>query len=59
VPDCDPMALKLALLKDFNIEIPCFKWKDHTIVRLSVQGYNSQAQMDQLIVALKKILPPA
>jgi isopenicillin-N epimerase len=38
VQDCDPMALKLALLNDFNTEIPCFKWKDRTIVRLSVQG---------------------
>jgi isopenicillin-N epimerase len=57
VTDCDPMALKLALLEESNIEIPCFKWKEHTIVRLSVQGYNTQAQMDQLVVALRKILP--
>ena len=59
VPDCDPAALKLSLLNDFNIEIPCFKWKDHTIVRLSVQGYNAQAQIDQLIAALKEVLPSA
>ncbi len=30
----------------------CFKWQDHYIVRLSVQGYNSKAQMDILIDAL-------
>jgi isopenicillin-N epimerase len=57
LPTCDPMALKHALLIYDNIEIPCFKWKDHTIVRLSVQGYNEQMQMDRLVTALKKRLP--
>lgn len=57
VPACDPMALKLALLHDHHIEIPCFKWKDHTIVRVSAQGYNSKSQMDQLVSALEKHLP--
>jgi isopenicillin-N epimerase len=53
VPDCDPMTLKLALLAQSKIEIPCFKWKEHTIVRLSVQGYNTQKEMDILVKALK------
>ena len=57
VPTCDPMALKLALLDDFGIEIPCFAWKEHTIVRVSAQGYNTAAQMDRLVAALAVILP--
>ena len=57
VPRCDPMVLKLALLQDYGIEIPCFDWKDHTIVRLSVQGYNIQADMERLVQALAAILP--
>lgn len=57
VPSCDPMALKLALLDDFGIEIPCFVWKEHTIVRLAVQGYNTAAQMDHLVAALAAVLP--
>jgi isopenicillin-N epimerase len=57
VPDCDPLALQRALMTNYNIEIPCFKWKEHTIVRLSVQGYNTQKHMDQLVEALKKFLP--
>ena len=57
VPRCDPMALKLALLDDHGIEIPCFDWKDHTIVRLSVQGYNTTAEMDRLVAALATVLP--
>ena len=57
VPRTDPMALKRDLLSRFGIEIPCFDWKDaHTIVRLSVQGYNTPAQMDMLVDALTDIL---
>ncbi len=58
VPYCDPQALKLTLLNDFNIEIPCYKWKDHTIVRLSVQGYNTIPQIDRLVAALKNAVSP-
>lgn len=57
VPRCDPMALKLALLDEYGIEIPCFDWKDHTIVRVSAQGYNTQAEMDRLVGALAAVLP--
>jgi isopenicillin-N epimerase len=57
VPDCDPLALKRALMANYNIEIPCFKWKEHTIVRVSVQGYNMQSQLDKLVAALKILLP--
>ncbi len=56
VPDCDPTFLKKRLLEDYNIEIPCFKWQGHTIVRVSAQGYNTQAQMDLLVKALKVLL---
>ena len=53
VPRCDPMTLKLALLDRHGIEMPVFDWQDHTIVRLSVQGYNTLAQMDHLLSALE------
>lgn len=56
VPNCDPMVLKRRLLADYNIEIPCFKWQGHTIVRVSAQGYNTKAHMDVLVKALKEIL---
>jgi isopenicillin-N epimerase len=52
LPRCDPIALKAKLLDQFHIEMPVFDWQDHTIVRLSVQGYNSQKDMDVLVNAL-------
>jgi len=56
IPDCDPLAIHDALLERYAIEIPVFKWKQHAIVRVSVQGYNSREQMDVLIKALTELL---
>ena len=57
VNPCDPMVLKTALLDRFGIEIPCFTWRGHTVVRVSAQGYNTQGQMDLLVAALTDLLP--
>jgi isopenicillin-N epimerase len=57
VPACDPVALQRTLLSDYGIEIPCFTWQRHTVVRVSAQGYNTQKQMDLLVKALKDALP--
>ena len=56
IPTCDTAALKEALLNLYNIEIPVLTWHDHCIVRLSCQGYNTRAQMDVLIAALREQL---
>lgn len=56
VPDTDTLELSKALMERYAIEIPVFKWQDHSIVRVSVQGYNSKAQMDILIGALTELL---
>ncbi len=44
------------LFPDFNIEVPIFPWKDHILMRLSVQAYNSQSDMDKLVDALTQVI---
>lgn len=56
VPRCDPEWLKQELLDRYNIEIPVFDWQGRTIVRLSVQCYNTQVEMDTLVDALNTLL---
>jgi len=56
IPDCDVDWLKIALIEQYNIEIPVFRWQDRCIARVSVQGYNSKGQMDLLIEALSNLL---
>ena len=49
--------LKSRLLSDYKIEIPCIEWENHNYLRLSVQGYNTMSDIDQLVSALKALLP--
>jgi isopenicillin-N epimerase len=57
IPDVDdPVEFQRQLMERYQIEIPVFKWQERSIVRLSVQGYNSKAQMDLLTDALTEML---
>jgi isopenicillin-N epimerase len=56
IPECDTAEIHNRLFERYRIEIPVFKWQDHHIARLSVQGYNSRPQMDKLIDALSELL---
>jgi isopenicillin-N epimerase len=56
IPECDPPEIHKQLWERYKIEIPVLKWQDHCIARVSVQGYNSKAQMDYLIEALSELL---
>jgi len=53
----DISELKTRLLSDFNIEIPCLEWNGKQFIRLSVQGYNTDAEIDLLIHALSILIP--
>lgn len=59
VPACDTAQLQKDLMARYRIEIPCFTWNGHHIVRVSAQGYNTQANMDLLVQALTDLLPRA
>jgi isopenicillin-N epimerase len=48
-------VLKEKLYNDFRIEIPIVPWEDKMLIRVSVQGYNSQKDLESLLDALKRI----
>jgi isopenicillin-N epimerase len=56
LPDCDTAEIHRVLFDTYRIEIPVFRWQETCIARLSVQGYNTRAQMDRLIEALAELL---
>lgn len=56
LPPVDVTCLKESLYNDYRVEVPVFKWNDETLMRLSFQGYNSRADADALIEALKRLL---
>ncbi len=48
---------KNRLLSEYKIEIPLIEWENQHFIRLSIQGYNTLADVDQLLSALNNLLP--
>jgi isopenicillin-N epimerase len=57
LPLSDIDLLKKRLYDDYKIEIPLIQWLDKQFLRISVQGYNTQDDIDILLKALKILLP--
>lgn len=54
--DTDLSTLKTRLYDEFRVEIPIIAWGGRKFVRASIQGYNTEADVDALIAALAAIL---
>ena len=57
LPASDLAVLKSRLYDEYKIEVPLVQWQDRQFVRISVQGYNSQSDVDALVAALHDLLP--
>ena len=53
IPDCNVSDL-YDYLKSNNIEVPIMEWNSMKILRISIQAYNSRADIDLLIKHLKR-----
>jgi len=56
LPDLDAQALKMKLFDPYKIEVPLTRWNDQNFIRVSVQGYNTEGDMDALLGALGDLL---
>ena len=57
LPASDLPLLKSRLYDEFKIEVPLVQWQDRQFVRISIQAYNDQSDVDVLLEALKALLP--
>lgn len=55
-PITDLPAFKKQLYDEHHVEIPCINWQGQLFIRVSIQGYNTQDDVDQLLGALRLIL---
>lgn len=55
-PIADLSAFKARLYDEFRIEIPCIQWNDRPFIRVSIQGYNTEADVVALLEGLKGLL---
>jgi isopenicillin-N epimerase len=56
-PIQDSQQFKSHLYEKYRLEIPVIQWKDGHLLRVSIQGYNEQEEIDILIHALEDLLP--
>jgi isopenicillin-N epimerase len=55
LPTCDLDTLKRRLYDEYRIEIPVIRWNERCFARISIQGYNTQAEVDHLVTALRAL----
>jgi len=58
LPPGDVGELKRRLYDEYGIEIPIGPWRDRRRLRISVQGYNTRADVERLVAALEVLLSP-
>lgn len=52
----EPLSFKQRLLEEFKIEVPVHLWNNQPLIRVSLQGYNTSADVETFLSALKKLL---
>jgi isopenicillin-N epimerase len=56
LPTSDLAVLKSRLYDEYRIEVPLVQWQDQQFIRISIQGYNTQQDVDTLMQALEILL---
>lgn len=45
------------LWEAYQIVAPVFEWQNQTLLRISIQGYNTPQDVDRLVMAVEKLMP--
>ena len=56
LPACDAAALQRRLWEEYLVEVPVIEWGGRQLVRVSVQGYNTEQNVDALVAGLQAAL---
>jgi isopenicillin-N epimerase len=56
VPLADAERARTRLWNEFNIEAPVTAWNGRSLVRVSVQGYNTRADIEALVAAVARLI---
>jgi isopenicillin-N epimerase len=57
LPRSNLTLLKQRLYDEYKVEVPLTEWHDRQFIRVSIQGYNGQDDVDMLLRALEVLLP--
>ncbi|HLJ60852.1 MAG TPA: aminotransferase class V-fold PLP-dependent enzyme [bacterium] len=59
IPAADAPELRRRLWTEHQIEVPVTAWKDRAVLRVSIQGYNTEADVDALVSAVSAEVRPS
>ncbi len=54
--DTGAAVLQSRLYDEHRIEVPLIEWNGHKLIRVSIQGYNTQEDVDRLLSVLNRLL---
>ncbi|HEY5731154.1 MAG TPA: aminotransferase class V-fold PLP-dependent enzyme [Anaerolineales bacterium] len=57
LPSSNLAVLKNRMYDEYKVEVPLIQWQDRQFVRVSIQAYNTQEDVDVLLIALRALLP--
>ncbi|HEU5090874.1 MAG TPA: aminotransferase class V-fold PLP-dependent enzyme [Roseiflexaceae bacterium] len=57
LPPCDPAEVHGRLFEEYLVEVPLMAWQDQTLVRVSIQAYNTPDDVRRLLDALRALVP--
>ena len=57
LPSSNLPLLKYRLYNEYKVEVPLTEWGNRQFIRVSIQGYNTQEDVDMLVHALEVLLP--
>jgi isopenicillin-N epimerase len=57
LPPCDGAVLKARLYDEYRVEVPVMERPEGRYLRVSIQAYNSPADVERLVAALRALLP--
>jgi isopenicillin-N epimerase len=57
LPPADPEALRERLYDAHRVEVPVYAFNGRTLLRVSIQGYNTVEDVESLLAAVRAVLP--
>ncbi|MDD3179889.1 MAG: aminotransferase class V-fold PLP-dependent enzyme [Opitutaceae bacterium] len=57
LPPVDGPRLQAQLYEQYRVEVPVIEWQGRSLLRVSIQGYNTPRDVERLVAALRVLLP--
>jgi isopenicillin-N epimerase len=56
LPPCDALELGRRLYDEYRVEVPTWQDERRRVLRVSIQGYNDERDVEALLDALRRLL---